>query len=92
MNEKIDILSHIRLRFNHDKVREYLFRHRPKQVYIRINMRSLTVMVEGVFGDVPHPIRLFHRAPSLAEAVIYARNFCRRYYSDIPVLEYNDNR
>jgi hypothetical protein len=88
MNEP-DLLRHIKLRLTHAEVRDYLLRHKPTQVYIRIDMSKLRVTVNGKFKRSTLDIAIFHSAPTLAEAVVSARKFCERYYGNVPTLEYN---
>ena len=84
-----ELLRHLQHRMTHGKVRDYLLRHKPTQVYICIDSKRMNVTVNGVFAGSITNIATFYRAPSLAEAVIAARNFCDKYYRGVPTLEYN---
>lgn len=75
----------LRERSSHVQSRDYLLRHHPKQLFIKIDTNKLYVSVHTPYST----ITIFHRDPSLAEAVVKARQFCRRYYYKVPVLEYN---
>ncbi len=89
MRQELEVLRHIRSRMNHDQVRDYMLKHKPTQVYIRVDMSKLNVTVRGLFKGSTCTITVFYSSPTLAQAVGRAREFCQRYYHDVPTLEYN---
>lgn len=89
MNQEFQLIRYLRARLNPKKTRDYLLNHKPTQIYIRIDMSAMAVSVEGMFNNSLSLVIMFYTCPTLAQAVIRAREFCRRYYHDVSVLEYN---
>lgn len=64
------------------------------QIYIAIDTKQKHVIVHGAASDglasvKSVPLAKFYPAPTLAEAVTAAREFCRNYYFTTPAGEYN---
>jgi hypothetical protein len=84
-----ELLRHLQYRMTHGRIRDYLLHHKATQVYICIDSKRMNVTVNGKISNSLTNIATFYRAPSLAEAVVAAHNFCDRYYRGVPTLEYN---
>ena len=80
-----DLLRHLRVRMSPEHVRDYILHHQPHAIYIKIDTWKMHTCVHSR----DFRITTFYSAPTLADAVIRARQFCRRYYHEVPVLEYN---
>lgn len=62
-------------------------RYPHKQLFIIVDLRNKMVTLKGR----QILIAVFVPMPTLAEAVVAARNFAKTYYNGIPVLEYVKN-
>jgi len=71
------------------KIRAYFLKRQITKLYSRIDMTALEVVIYRRLLGQKCTVAIFRYEDTLAKAVIQSRAFCKVFYSDACVLEYN---
>jgi len=71
------------------KIREYFLKRKTTKLYSRIDMSALEVVIYRRLLGQKCTIAIFRYEDTLAQAVTQSRAFCKVFYPDAYVLEYN---